>query len=227
MSRRRRRRGHPVVAALAVLAVLAVLALAVWVSHHLLLIALVAGGGTWFWQRRRHRLLGAAAEREWLQQEAREAAAREEALRREHLFEAAASQERLRRLSPSEFEEVVGMALAQDGWHLRRAGGPGDGGVDLTGRDPQGRPAVVQCKRWSGSIGTPVVRDLLGAKLDAGADVAALAHTGRLTASARALAKRNNVIVLDAVAIARLARWGSPNDPPEGETPETGRGAAS
>jgi hypothetical protein len=52
-------------------------------------------------------------------------------------------------MTPREFETAVGQVLGRHGYRLRLTGGPGDLAADLTGSDPDGRPTVVQCKRYA------------------------------------------------------------------------------
>lgn len=66
-------------------------------------------------------------------------------------------------LSPSEFEKRVAMLLTDLGWrdvHVR--GGSGDRGVDITA-ERDGQRYLVQCKRYTKSVGPNYVRDLIGA----------------------------------------------------------------
>jgi membrane protein implicated in regulation of membrane protease activity len=52
-------------------------------------------------------------------------------------------------LSPGEFEQAVAELLRRMGYgRVRVVGGAGDLCADITCRDPAGRRAVVQCKRW-------------------------------------------------------------------------------
>lgn len=70
----------------------------------------------------------------------------------------------LRRLSASEFEEVVGELFRIEGWHVDETGrhGAGDGNVDLR-LERDGQRRLVQCKRWtSWLVGVKEVRELAG-----------------------------------------------------------------
>ncbi len=121
--------------------------------------------------------------------------------------------EGLRALPPAEFEARVAAWLERDGWRVERVGGPGDGGIDLLAR--RGKDlAAVQCKRFAGSaaVGAGAVRDLYGAAIAAGATVALLVTTGRVTAPAKAWAGRLSqgprVTLADAGRVAAAARGG-------------------
>jgi restriction system protein len=52
-------------------------------------------------------------------------------------------------MTPREFETAVGQILGRQGYRLAVTGGPGDLAADLAGTDPDGRPTVVQCKRYA------------------------------------------------------------------------------
>ena len=68
-------------------------------------------------------------------------------------------------LPPGQFEDMTGALVSSLGYtEVRRSGGSGDFGVDLYGRDPQGRTTIVQCKRYApgSTIGTPVVQTFIG-----------------------------------------------------------------
>lgn len=48
------------------------------------------------------------------------------------------------------------------GYRVMLTGTAGDHGIDLVA-EKTGKRAIVQCKRWSGSVGEPVLGDLFGA----------------------------------------------------------------
>lgn len=65
-----------------------------------------------------------------------------------------------------EFEEHIAGLLRRDGCTaVVVRGGGGDRGVDITGRTPDGRPLVVQCKRFAphNSVTSPDIQKFLGA----------------------------------------------------------------
>lgn len=66
--------------------------------------------------------------------------------------------------SGSDFELAVADVLRAHGYDLRRVGGSGDRGVDLTGTDSDGRKVIVQCKRYGpdNKIGSPAVQSFIG-----------------------------------------------------------------
>ncbi|MEV7964441.1 restriction endonuclease [Sphaerisporangium sp. NPDC088356] len=83
---------------------------------------------------------------------------------RDHYLQANAQLETIDKMSGEQFEHLVAALLRRDGFRkVRVVGKAGDGGVDVLGVAPDGRPFAVQCKRWSGNLGSPHVRNFLGA----------------------------------------------------------------
>ncbi|WP_428834049.1 restriction endonuclease [Microbispora maris] len=87
---------------------------------------------------------------------------------------------------------------------VHRVGGSGDGGVDVIGVAPSGHRFVIQCKRWSNSVGAPEVRNLLGALHAYPGHRGVLVTTARFTAPATQCASGTDLILIDR---AQLAAW--------------------
>lgn len=71
----------------------------------------------------------------------------------------------LNALSGAEFEDLVLRLLDEMGFEVEQTARTGDGGVDIVARSGDaimGGLFLVQCKRWTSSIGEPVIRDLYG-----------------------------------------------------------------
>lgn len=119
----------------------------------------------------------------------------------------AADLARLRSLHPTEFERVVATALGAAGWRLRVVGGAGDEGADLIGKDPEGRPALVQCKRFSegNTVGSQTVQMVIGARTIHSTERALIVTTARFTEPARSLARRHGIELVDETSITGLA----------------------
>lgn len=103
------------------------------------------------------------------------------------------------RMSGTEFEEHVAHLCRRDGCgEVLRVGGAGDNGADVTGRLPDGRSMVVQCKRYAASRSIPArdLRDLAGSRLHFKADVAIFVTTSRFTGQARQFAVANNIVTV-------------------------------
>jgi len=170
-----------VAAAVAVVAGFAVAG--VWGALGVVVVAVLAGAGWRLW--RAHRDARAADER-WRQQDAVAAG------RRRTLAEVDA-------LTGTEFEELVADLCRRDGCtQVRRVGGSGDNGADVLCRLPDGRFAVVQCKRYAPTrrVAPREVRDLLGAKAHFGADIAILVTTSTFTKQSTTFAVDNGILAI-------------------------------
>ena len=101
---------------------------------------------------------------------------------------------RLGELSPAGFEQLAGRLLITAGFHdVAVLGQSGDGGIDCVGAyrlSLVSFPTYVQCKRYQGSVGAGMVRDLRGAMVGRG-DRGLLITTGTFTKSARSEATRD------------------------------------
>lgn len=146
------------------------------------LVAALAAGGWWLWRTDRgvRRL-----DRRWRWEEAVEAGRRGLAA--------------VDALTGGEFEELVAALCRRDGCtRVRRVGGAYDGGADVVGRLPDGRTMVVQCKRYAPSrtVASRELRDLLGAKVHFGADVAVFVTTTRFSRPAEDFARHNGILAV-------------------------------
>lgn len=72
-----------------------------------------------------------------------------------------------------------------------------DYGADIIGIDNRGRKWVIQCKRYSGSVGNSAVQEVVAAKAHYNAEKAAVMTNSRLTKNARKLAADNGVEVFE------------------------------
>ncbi|GIJ69628.1 restriction endonuclease [Virgisporangium ochraceum] len=112
-----------------------------------------------------------------------------------------------------EFEQYVAGLMRRTGFRaVQVTGQAADLGADITAAAPDGRLVVVQCKRYTGSVGSPHVQRLNGTAWTIHrAEVTMLVTTGRVTAHALDLAVRCGIMVVDRPA---LASWISSNQPP-------------
>ncbi|MFF7168387.1 restriction endonuclease [Streptomyces pseudovenezuelae] len=102
-------------------------------------------------------------------------------------------------MTGTEFEELVAGLCRRDGCtQVRRVGGAGDNGADVLGRLPDGRTMVVQCKRYAPSRAVPnrELRDLLGARVHFGADVAVFVTTSRFTGPSEKFAVQHDILAV-------------------------------
>jgi restriction system protein len=118
--------------------------------------------------------------------------------------------DQLHALSPYEFEAFVHDLLSAVGFRdLHLNGGAGDLGVDIWGRTPQGRTAVIQCKRYAPGrkIGSPLIQTFIGMqKVHHGADVGLFVTTGGFTLDAMRLAQVHGIQLIDGRALLKLQR---------------------
>ena len=66
--------------------------------------------------------------------------------------------DQIRQLDPVAFERFVGSLFERMGYQVQTTALSGDEGVDLILRKDQ-KLAIVQCKRYEGPVGQPIVRD--------------------------------------------------------------------
>lgn len=142
---------------------------------------LLAWGGVWLW-------------REW-----------QRWIRRRR-FEDTRTLEQLLNLSPGEFEEWTAVLFERHGYRVHNVPDVADHGVDLMVTSPRGERAVVQCKRYRGTVGEPAVRDLYGTVLHVRADLGFLVTTGHISRAARMWARGKPLELIDGQRLVRLAR---------------------
>ncbi|AXK34373.1 restriction endonuclease [Streptomyces armeniacus] len=144
----------------------------------------VGVGATGWWLWRTDRMLR-GGDRRWRQ---------EEAVREGHRTLAEVDG-----MSGTEFEDLVAGLCRRDGCtEVRRVGGSHDNGADVVGRLPDGRAMVIQCKRYapSSTIASRELRDLLGAKVHFGAEVAVFATTTRFSRPSEAFAVEHGILAV-------------------------------
>jgi len=100
-------------------------------------------------------------------------------------------------LSPTEFENLVVELYSAMGHKAHRTGATGDHGIDVIVHANNGEKWVVQCKRWRGSVGEPVIRDFYGVMHHEKADKGTIITTGFFTPQARAWARGKPITLLE------------------------------
>ncbi|MBA2521295.1 MAG: restriction endonuclease [Chloroflexia bacterium] len=112
-------------------------------------------------------------------------------------------------MSPTEFEEFTGKALESLGYqNVARVGGAGDLGADLTATDPQGRSAIVQCKRYTpGSrVRSPALQSFIGMRaVHHKADRGIFVTTADYTQQAIDLANEHDIVLIDGDDLVKIA----------------------
>lgn len=110
-------------------------------------------------------------------------------------------------LSPSDFEAYVAHRLfARQGYQVINTPDTKDGGVDVLITDAYGRQAVVQCKRYRGTVGSATVRELYGTMIHAGAARAYLVTTAEISHDARRWAEGKPIMLIDGTHLEHLCR---------------------
>ena len=78
--------------------------------------------------------------------------------------------------------------------------------MDVVVITDEGEKWIVQCKRYSGSVGEPVVRDLYGTLLHEEAQRAYLITTGSFTRQATEWVQEKPIILYDGEGLVKLIR---------------------
>ena len=114
--------------------------------------------------------------------------------------------EDLHALSPTEFESMVVELYSSLGHHARRTGRVGDHGVDVEVHAKIGEKWVIQCKRWRGAVGEPIIRDFYGVMHHEKADRGAIVTPGAFTEQARQWAKGKPIELIDGEEYMRMLK---------------------
>lgn len=124
---------------------------------------------------------------------------------RKRLHDQARSLDALRSLSWVDFEKLCGEAFRRGGYRVEETGlGGADGGVDLL-LTKGGKRFVVQCKHWKrGTVGAPIVREMVGVAVHAKAAGVYVVTCGRFTKAARDYARGKPVHLVDGPALLQL-----------------------
>lgn len=109
----------------------------------------------------------------------------------------AASLADLQGMAPDDFEAFVAQTFRDQGFRVWDIRFSADHGVDLQIITPEGAPAVAQVKRYKKHVGEPVVRDLYGAMMHAGASRAYLISTGGFSRPAQEWAAGKPIRLID------------------------------
>lgn len=117
--------------------------------------------------------------------------------------------EQIHNLDPGEFELFCAYLYEREGYTAYPTGRTGDEGVDVLLRRG-GQTVVVQCKRYSGSVGQPTIRDLYGVMMHHRAEAAALVTTGSISEAARRWAADKSIQLIDGHDLISWARRALP-----------------
>lgn len=103
----------------------------------------------------------------------------------------------LAQVSPSKFEAIIGELFEAMGYRVSRVGRAGDEGIDLICYSPQHELVVVQCKRFRGTVGSPVVQGFYGSMMHRKAGSGFIVTTGKFSIPARKFAEGKNITFID------------------------------
>jgi hypothetical protein len=121
-----------------------------------------------------------------------------------HKVSVVKSLEDMRALSPSDFENLVADTYREQGHHVDVVGSRGDHGIDLVVHTRNGETWLVQCKKYRGKVGEPVVRDFYGALRASEATAGAIVTSGQITDSARLWAEGKPLHLYDGQQFIRI-----------------------
>ncbi|MEZ4663582.1 MAG: restriction endonuclease [Caldilineaceae bacterium] len=110
-------------------------------------------------------------------------------------------------MDPGDFEAYIAERLfARMGYQVLDTPNVKDGGIDILLEDDRGAQSIVQCKRYSNTVGTPIVRDLYGTMIHSGAVYGYLVTSGRISADAHAWVINKPIGLIDGAEVERLAK---------------------
>lgn len=103
----------------------------------------------------------------------------------------------MKALSPADFEDLVAETYRTQGHHVDVIGAKGDHGIDLVVHTRAAETWLVQCKKYKGKVGEPIVRDFYGALKATEASAGAIVTTGKFTEAARLWAEGKPLFLYD------------------------------
>ncbi|MBQ8725827.1 MAG: restriction endonuclease [Clostridia bacterium] len=110
-------------------------------------------------------------------------------------------------LTGVEFEKVCQRLLEKMGFSVETTKTTGDGGIDLIAYNSQpllSGKYIIQCKRYTGSVGEPIIRDLYGVITSERANKGILMTSGVFTKQAQAFAEDKPIELIDGVKLKEL-----------------------
>lgn len=115
--------------------------------------------------------------------------------------------EYLKSITPIEFEKLCGQLLSAIGYNIQYTKTTGDGGIDIRASLKPSLSkgiSIIQCKRYSGNVGEPIIRDLYGVVMGERADNGILMTSGNFTESAYGFAKGKQITLVDGNTLVQL-----------------------
>ena len=112
-------------------------------------------------------------------------------------------------LTGVEFEKVCQRLLEKMGFSVETTKTTGDGGIDLIAYNSQpllSGKYIIQCKRYAGSVGEPIIRDLYGVITSERANKGILMTTGVFTKQAQVFAEDKPIELINGIALQELLK---------------------
>lgn len=112
-------------------------------------------------------------------------------------------------LTGVEFEKVCQRLLEKMGFSVENTKTTGDGGIDLIAYNSQpllSGKYIIQCKRYTGSVGEPIIRDLYGVITSERANKGILMTSGVFTKQAQSFANDKPIELIDGVKLKELLK---------------------
>jgi restriction system protein len=109
-------------------------------------------------------------------------------------------------LVPERFEELVAETFRKKGYAATLTPQQADHGIDVVLRAPNGEKEIVQCKRYIGQVGEPVVRDFYGALLHENAVRGYIVTTGSFTYQAVTWARGKPIELIEGPQLSRMMK---------------------
>lgn len=110
-------------------------------------------------------------------------------------------------ISGVEFERLCQLLVEKMGFTTQTTKVSGDGGIDLIAYNHQpllSGKYIIQCKRYAGSVGEPIIRDLYGVVTAERANKGILMTTGYFTKSAIAFSEGKPIELIDGAKLKKL-----------------------
>jgi restriction system protein len=117
----------------------------------------------------------------------------------------AMTKEQLFELDPKSFEHYVAGLFRQKAYAVTVRGRSGDHGVDLELKSARDKRAIVQCKRYRGTVGEKIVRDLFGTLLHERASRAFLVTTADISDAAAKWSQGKPITLIDGDTLVEIA----------------------
>lgn len=134
-------------------------------------------------------------------------------------IERAKSISQMQALVPERFEELVAKMFKQKGYDSTVTPQQGDHGIDVVLRAPNGEKEVVQCKRYQGQVGEPVVRDFFGAMMHENAVRGYIVTTGEFTQQAKSWTRGKPIELIDGQRLTQMLQMREMSGVPAITTP--------